>query len=430
QIDCMDQGIGRLIAALEKTGQLENTLLFFLQDNGGCAEPIGRSGHTARAAKPTLPALAPDVVQQGSQPKQTRDGWPVLGGTAVLPGPADTFIAYGKAWANVSDTPYREYKHWVHEGGISTPLIVHWPQRVKTPGQLRTQPGHLIDIMATCVEVAGAKYPAVVNGQSITPLEGKSLLPAFDNRPIQRQALFWEHEGNRAVRVDHWKLVAKGPAGKWELYDLAADRTELHDLAEQQPERVKEMASQWEGYARRAQVLPWIWEPQYGGTQVVAKAAACSPALRFELKPGADLEKGQRPNLAGRGFSITVQLAQAGTNGVLLAQGGSAHGVALYFKDANLHFVLRRDNALHEVSAPAARLGSAKTLRATLAADASMHLSADGREVAAGKADGLLTRLPTDGLQVGQDLRGAVGDYAAPFPFDGGIQSVELILDK
>jgi arylsulfatase len=263
-IDRMDQGIGRIVAELEKQGQLDNTLLFFLQDNGGCAETTGRMGMEARADKPTLPPVKPGTLELGIRPKQTRDGWPVLSGRKVLPGPADTYIAYGPGWANVSNTPFREYKHWVHEGGISTPLIVHWPAHVKAKGELRHQPGHLVDLMATCVDVAGAKYPAKVGEEMITPPEGRSLVPAFDDRPIVREALFWEHEGNRAFRVGDWKLVAKSPAGKWELYDMAKDRTETHDLAAEQPERVKEMTAKWEAFAKRTNVLPWIWQPPYG----------------------------------------------------------------------------------------------------------------------------------------------------------------------
>ncbi len=195
---------------------------------------------------------------------QTRDGRPVRTGPDVMPGPEDTYIAYGRAWANVSNTPFREYKHWVHEGGIATPLIAHWPQGIAARGELRSQPGQLIDIMATCLDVAGAKYPAEFGGQPITPLEGRSLVPAFANQPVERDGLFWEHEGNRAVRVGDWKLVAKGPAGPWELYDLRADRTEMQDLAAQQPVKVKELAAQWEAWAERARVLPWIWKPAYG----------------------------------------------------------------------------------------------------------------------------------------------------------------------
>jgi arylsulfatase len=149
------------------------------------------------------------------------------------------------------------YKHWVHEGGISSPLIVHWPNRIKETGALRNQPGHVIDIMATCVDIAGANYPTRFKGQEIQPMEGKSLAPAFAGKSIEREAIYWEHEGNRAIRKGKWKLVAKGRKGPWELYDMEADRTETNDLAEQHPDRVKEMADMWQAWAERANVLPW-----------------------------------------------------------------------------------------------------------------------------------------------------------------------------
>jgi len=178
----------------------------------------------------------------------------------VMPGPADTYIAYGRPWANASDTPFRLYKHWVHEGGIATPLIVHWPRRIKARSELRHQPGHLIDIMATCIDVAGTEYPSSYNSRKIIPLEGKSLVPAFADNPIKREAIYWEHEGNRAIRVGKWKLVAKGKKGPWELYDLDADRTETDNLAAVHPDRVKQMAAMWQHWAERANVLPWPWK--------------------------------------------------------------------------------------------------------------------------------------------------------------------------
>jgi arylsulfatase len=266
-VDRMDQGVGRIVAELKKGGQLDNTLLLFLQDNGGCAEEVGRAAKGKagpRPKKPTFEPLALEALQLAIIPKQTRDGYPVRQGVGAMPGPADTYVAYGRGWANVSNTPFREYKHWVHEGGIATPLLAYWPAHIKARGELRHQPGHLIDVMATCLDVAGAKYPERLGGQAIAPPEGKSLVPAFANRPLEREALYWEHEGNRAVRAGQWKLVAKGPAAKWELYDLAADRTEMHDLAGKHAGRVKEMAEKWEAWAKRAKVLPWIWKPAYG----------------------------------------------------------------------------------------------------------------------------------------------------------------------
>jgi arylsulfatase len=259
-IDCMDQGIGRLVETLKKNGQYDNTLILFLQDNGGCAEGMGRNGpHQPRADKPMLPALANDYLQPDMIPKQTRDGFPVRQGKGVMPGGADTYIGYGLNWANVSNTPFREYKHWEHEGGISTPLIAHWPKGItqESHNKLNATPSHLIDLMATCVDLAGAAYPKEHNGQPIQPMEGVSLAPAFTGKAIKRtQPLFWEHEGNRAIRSGEWKLVSKHPGG-WELYNITTDRTEMNNLATQQPDRVKEMSAQWNAWAKRVGVMPW-----------------------------------------------------------------------------------------------------------------------------------------------------------------------------
>jgi arylsulfatase A-like enzyme len=218
----MDTAVGRFVTALRERGMLDNTLILFLSDNGGNAE---------------------------SGPDGRYEGQP--------PGSENSNIFCGQSWATLENTPFRRYKHFNHEGGISTPLIAHWPARIQTGGQLRSQPGHLIDIMATCVDVSGAAYPKEFRGNAIQPMEGRSLLPAFDNKPIQRDALFWEHEGNAAARVGDWKLVRLGRNGPWELYDLKADRTELHNLAATQPDRVKELAAKWDTWAERAQVKPY-----------------------------------------------------------------------------------------------------------------------------------------------------------------------------
>jgi arylsulfatase len=176
-------------------------------------------------------------------------------GSPLGSGKSDVYC--GQSWATLENTPLRRYKHFNHEGGIATPLVVHWPAGIRARGELRAQPGHLIDIMATCVDAAGAKYPVEFNSKPILPMEGRSLLPAFANQPIQRDALFWEHEGNAAIRVGQWKLVRLGRNGTWELYDLEADRTELHDLADTQPDRMKELAAKWEAWAERAHVKPY-----------------------------------------------------------------------------------------------------------------------------------------------------------------------------
>lgn len=263
-IDNMDQGIGRIVAQLKRDGRFDRTLVFFLHDNGACAERNGRTP-VARKAPADLRPMRPDELQtKATPPMQTRDGRWVRSGPGVMAGPADTYIGYGEAWANVANTPFREYKHWVYEGGIATPLIAHWPAGIPAArrGALEPQPGHIIDLMATCVEVAGAAYPAQFAGQTIKPLEGVSLVPALAGRPLARaQPLFWEHESNRAVRDGRWKLVAMEDR-PWELYDLAVDRTESRDLAAAQPERVQAMAAAWDAWAQRADVLPLgAWKP-------------------------------------------------------------------------------------------------------------------------------------------------------------------------
>lgn len=257
-VDSMDQGIGRILAQLRQDGRFDNTLVFFLQDNGGCAEQQGRKANKPESPNPLKPFGPDDLQPQIWPPMQTRDGRWVHTGPEVMPGPPDTYIAYGRGWANVSNTPFREYKHWMHEGGISTPLIAHWPAGVAASrrGKLEEQPGHLIDIMATCLDLAGVTYPKEFSGEQIKPLQGVSLVPALKGRSLnRRQPIFWEHEGNRAVRDGKWKLVAKENQ-PWELYNMEQDRSELNDLAAANPQRVKELAAKWDAWAARADVLP------------------------------------------------------------------------------------------------------------------------------------------------------------------------------
>lgn len=271
-IDNMDQGIGRVIQALKGKGELDNTLIFFLQDNGACAETygFGRTGDDTIKVNPSqIVPYPPGYLQTDMEPLQTRDGHPVRVGYGVYPGPADTYVGYDKSWANASNTPFRMFKHWTNEGGISTPLIVHWPKGFKAKNELRWQPGQLPDIMATCIDVSGAEYPQTHNGNPIIPFEGTSLRPAFDNEELANRALYWEHEGNRAIRKGKWKLVSEAwwwpmmldsinelPLEKWELYNLEADRTELKNVASDNPELVKEMASEWQQWAESVGAVP------------------------------------------------------------------------------------------------------------------------------------------------------------------------------
>lgn len=255
-VDSMDQNIGRIVKALEASGQLDNTLILFMSDNGGCAEETiyGFDG-------------GPFWMRR----RKREAGQEIIKGTI---GAADSYSAYGMCWANASNTPFRLYKHFTHEGGIISPLIAHWPKGFQGDGKLRDQVGHIIDIMATCVDVAGATYPQRREGHEIVPMEGVSLVPAFAGQALQRrEPLFWEHEGNKAVRDGDWKLVMRH--GKpWELFDLSKDRVELHDLAPEQPGRVKNLAAQYDAWAKRAFVVPFEQLPPRPAATRRAKALA------------------------------------------------------------------------------------------------------------------------------------------------------------
>jgi len=236
----VDTAVGRLVAGLRERGELDNTLILFLADNGGNAE----SGIPGRL-------------------------------NGAHPGDAQSNVFVGECWAALENTPFRRYKHYNHEGGISTPLIAHWPAAIPAArrGALETQPGHLIDLMATCVDLASARYPATHAGKNIQPMEGVSLRPAFTGAPLGRTApIFFEHEGNAAIRQGDWKLVRLGANGPWELYNLTTDRTEQRNLTSAEPARVAELTALWEAWARRANVLPVMVRGQGGETPAGAPA--------------------------------------------------------------------------------------------------------------------------------------------------------------
>lgn len=224
-IDRMDQGIGRVMAALENLGCAENTLIVFLSDNGGCEEDPNR---TTAGSDPDIP-----------------------------PGPRGGFWGYGPPWANASNTPFRKYKRFTHEGGISTPLIAHWPGGIVNPGRVDRDVGHIIDLMPTFLEVAGATEPQTREKQAVAAGEGLSLVPSFsDQSRALHEYLFWEHTGNRAVRAGRWKLLG-GRTGDWELYDLQEDRAERHNLAYVFPERVRDLAVRYQKWAARVGAVSW-----------------------------------------------------------------------------------------------------------------------------------------------------------------------------
>ena len=239
QVEGMDRGIGRLLDQLERSGVRENTMVLFLSDNGGCAEELPH--------RPERPFLDED-----SCPRTTRLGEPVEVGNIprIAPGPERGFASYGQGWANLSNTPFRLYKRWVHEGGVASPFIVSWPAAVPA-GRVEPDPAHLVDLTPTVLDAVGAGAAS----------SGRSLLSRWRRDPVpdgraEPRVLCWEHIGNAAVRRGPWKLVREC-GGPWELYDIVADRGETRDLSAREPALVSELEGVWEQWAQDNGVIPW-----------------------------------------------------------------------------------------------------------------------------------------------------------------------------
>ena len=247
QVDRMDRGIGEIVDALKRNGVERDTMVIFLSDNGGCAEFLCEE------------TVAPDTSRVIPQ---TRDGRVVRIGNEpnIDPGPDDTYMSYDTQWANVSNTPFRRFKRWTHEGGISTPLVIDWPAMfsgTERAGSIEHTPIQLMDLNALCIDVAQAQYPDEFKGHTIQPHEGESFKPVLEGSDWQKsKPLAWEHEGNQAIRIGDWKLVREHTK-PWELYNLEQDRTEINDLAEGEADRVAEMSSSYGEWFERARVSDW-----------------------------------------------------------------------------------------------------------------------------------------------------------------------------
>ncbi len=248
-VDRMDQGIGRIITMLKEQKLLDNTLIFFLSDNGASAEDIVNHGWW----KQNIPTATPDGR------KIHRFNLP-----SIIPGADTTYLSVGKSWASASNAPFRYYKRFLHEGGIASPLIVHWPKGIKTKNEKREQVSHVIDLMATCIDVAKAEYPKQFNGQTIIPMEGVSLKPMFNEDVEIERTLFWEHLGRKAVRKGKYKIVTsdRGDNARLELYNMELDRTETNNIIDQYPNIAEKLRSEWESWAVRTNAKPWPWKDE------------------------------------------------------------------------------------------------------------------------------------------------------------------------
>lgn len=238
-VEHVDAGVGRVLEDLQSNGELENTLILFLSDNGACYEwgPFGFDGPSRKGIT---------TLHTGEALRNM--------------GQAGTHSAYGSAWANLCNTPLRSYKHFCHEGGIASPLLVHWPNGVKTSDKWNDTPSHLMDIVPTVLEAAGATYPSSRDGQKITPVEGVSLLGTLNGTPLPERTLAFEHQEARGLRLGHWKLAwgKRMPTSPtWELYNLAEDRFEQHDLARDEPGVTQELIAEWEAWARHVGAKPF-----------------------------------------------------------------------------------------------------------------------------------------------------------------------------
>jgi arylsulfatase len=441
-------------------------VILFLQDNGACAENAGRQArkdYPDRVSEPVYEPYPPEhVVLRREDERRTRDGFPIISGQKVMPGPRDTFIAYGRGWANVSNTPFREFKHWTHEGGISTPLIVHAPALIadSMKGKFYREYGQLVDIMTTCVDLAGAKYPDKRGDVAVTPMQGTSLKPALTGKSLERQKpLYWEHEGNRAVRDGKWKLVAKGPAAPWELYDMEADRSETQNLAGEFSDIAEKMAVQWEDWAKKSNVFPWLWakyqrkfltknqrvvpltglvfDMQFGEGDLknavpVESAFAVTGAVEklqstgeFDGKTWITLEPFDSLDCSNIPWQIDAQITAEEPNGVIISHGGANYGYSLYVKDGMAGFAVRTGDGIRYIVEGGKKIvGTPVRLTAVLTADKSIHLSVDGSGAGI-KLPEMIQDMPVDPPIIGNDLNRAVMEPRL-HPFKGTIKRISL----
>ncbi|MDC0273361.1 arylsulfatase [Planctomycetaceae bacterium] len=380
-VESVDIGVGQIIEHLKSTNAFENTLILFLSDNGACYEwgPFGFDGRS-RVGTTTL---------------RTGDDLRNTGGH-------DTHQSYGSAWANLGNTPLRMYKHFTHEGGLSTPFIAHWPAGVENSEQWVRQPAHVMDIMPTLLEAAGAKYPHKLGGQTRPPLEGTSLLPAMKGQRLVDRAIGFDHQGARALRKGDWKIVwsKRMPHEiEWELYDLSSDRCELNNLAEKYPERVEVMAKEWEQWARRVNVI-------YEGPPAKPETTRKSPAI------------------ANRSLTISAHVKTTDKTGVIVAQGGNQDGYAIHLVNGKLAFDVRVNGEVTRIVSQQ-QVPQEFQMRAELTTG-EMKLLLNEEVVARGTSPGFIPKQPQDGLSVGQDDRSAAGNYEAPNPLDGQVKKVKI----
>ena len=421
-VDRMDQNIGRVVDDLKKNGDLDNTLILFLSDNGACAEWI---------------------------PWGFNDDPPFTGEALEQMGLVGSYLTTGSGWANASNTPWRLYKHYIHEGGIRAPMIAHWPKGIARKGEFEPSVGHIIDFMPTFIELASAKYPTERNGRPILPMEGRSLVPAFQGRPDTPRTLAWEHEGNRGIREGDMKLVWVNYRRTWELYDLSTDPAEMNDLAERQPETVAKMSEAWEVWARRTFVIADttsvdttpglkfeldLSQQELEDLSGKANGVSASGNLpieqkgrRFDGRTSIDVPHSESLHCADTAWTVEAVIVpdsnEKSQNGVILARGGSSNGYSLALRDGKPVFCVVVAGKRHVLQG-AEKISGRTILVGKIDADRRASLEVDGRESAHYTLPAFM-KLPNEGMQIGLDADSQVNEPQLP-GFHGIIERVRI----
>ncbi len=383
-VEHVDQGVGRVVEQLKKSGKLDNTLILFLSDNGACYEwgPFGFDG-TSRAGYTRL--------HKGTELDQI--------------GQFGTHHSYGSAWANLGNTPLNMYKHYCHEGGLSSPLIFSWPKMLKNTGRWINDPAHLMDIVPTILEATGAEYPEYRNMIKIQPMEGVSLLNAAKGNRMETRMIPFDHQGAHGLRWGKWKIVwsKRQPTPvTWELYDLDIDPSEQINLAGQHPDLVKKLVTDWEKWAVKV------------GVEGYWKDTDTSDAS---------------PEIANKEIHISVEANpdNGGNGGVIIAHGGNRYGYAVYISEGKAVFDVRIDGKITSVTWPEP-VSNKVRIEAVLAKDI-MSISVNNSPAIEIDSPGLIPVQPLDPMTVGEDTLSAAGNYYTPNKFEGTVIYTRIIAD-
>jgi len=409
-VESVDTGVGEIVELLEKNGDYENTLIIFLSDNGACYEwgPFGFDGGSRQGKT---------VLHKGDDLRKI--------------GQPGTHQAYGSGWANLGNTPRRLYKHFTSEGGIGTPFIMHWPKGIRKGGTWIREPAHIMDILPTVLEVAGAKYPEKSRGFKIIPKEGKSLLSVVRNASegvkSPERTLGFSHQGAKALRKGDWKIVwgkRQPEKVEWELYNIAEDRCELNNLAKKYPERVETMAQEWDDWARHVNVIyegPPLQPkdvPDYSPKK--KQAPTCGCAKRVD---------DASPAIAKTPITILGEVAKVKSkNGVIVAHGGIEFGYAVHLVDGKLAFDVRPDGKITRIIA---KEKAPVNFRFTAVLNAKkMTLKLNDKIVAEADSPGLIAVQPKDPMSIGHDTLSSAGQYISPNTLDGEVSKVRVASPK